>query len=380
MYSKFTLDRSGNDASLALDLLRAVAAQMVCVGHGISFFMPQLRQSNLPLPQIIGVLIFFAMSGFVIAYTLVERSRDPNYGFPQFLVERFARIYSGLVPCLLLVALIDTFTVSLDPTGRVASSRTIVNFIGNLLMLEGYHGPLEHLDMMQWPIFGTVEPIWTLAVEWHIYMFAGAIFFIGARPSSAIFLIPVAIVFGTVPAHYAFGAAQADGIGTGLFLLWLGGACVYLLVRTWRTWPPAWLSAGVAVAAAIAFVAVTSARAEYRLSAYPWLLLMLLGVVAAGQRSRLITDSPHLAGVIRFLAGYSFTLYLIHHTLMFPLYLLWPDGGWPIFLAAVVASNLLAAALAMPTEMRHKDLARVLRRPIEAMGFSRRAANKPPLT
>jgi hypothetical protein len=31
------LDRKANDTSLALDLLRAVAAQMVCVGHAINF-------------------------------------------------------------------------------------------------------------------------------------------------------------------------------------------------------------------------------------------------------------------------------------------------------------------------------------------------------
>jgi hypothetical protein len=32
------LNRQANDKSLSLDLLGAVAAQMVCVGHGLPFF------------------------------------------------------------------------------------------------------------------------------------------------------------------------------------------------------------------------------------------------------------------------------------------------------------------------------------------------------
>ena len=91
----FVLHKSKNDTSVTLDLLRAVAAQMVCVGHGISFFMPAWRPSELPLMQNVGVLIFFVLSGTLITFTLIERSKDPSYGFGTFFLERFARIYSG---------------------------------------------------------------------------------------------------------------------------------------------------------------------------------------------------------------------------------------------------------------------------------------------
>ena len=88
----FSLERSKNDTSVALDLLRAIAAQMVCVGHAINFFAWDRRLTRLPLLQNVGVLLFFLISGFLITYTLFERSRDPGYGFWQFCVERFARI------------------------------------------------------------------------------------------------------------------------------------------------------------------------------------------------------------------------------------------------------------------------------------------------
>jgi peptidoglycan/LPS O-acetylase OafA/YrhL len=68
----FSLDTSKTDTSVMLDLLRALAAQMVCVGHAISFFMSQWRPTRLSLMQNVGVLLFFVISGFLITYTLIE--------------------------------------------------------------------------------------------------------------------------------------------------------------------------------------------------------------------------------------------------------------------------------------------------------------------
>lgn len=356
--SSFALSRDSNDTSVMLDLSRAVAAQMVCIGHGITFFMPQFRYEHLPLMQNVGVLLFFALSGFVIAFTLVERSLDPAYGFGRFMVERIARIYSGLIPCLLVIAAVDAISVHVDHTGTIAPTRTVPNFLANLFMFENYRGPFD--QFLQWPIFGSATPIWSLVLEWHIYLFAGAVFFVIARPRSAPLMIPIAVIFAGMPLHFAFDAAQPDGLGRCLFLLWLGGACVFLLLRDCRHFAPAWLSFALAVAAAAVFVARTDAHGEYDPAGYPLIVLMLLGIACAGQRSRLIVSSPYAASVIRFVAGYSFTLYLLHHTLMLPLFLLWPDAGWAAFLPAVIGANVLAAAIAVVTEMRHKDVARLL--------------------
>jgi peptidoglycan/LPS O-acetylase OafA/YrhL len=100
------LDRSKNDTSVTLDLLRAVAAQMVCVGHAINFFIGGWP-SDLPYMQNVGVLLFFILSGFLITHTLVKRSERPDYRFTQFLIDRFARIYSGLIPALVLIIVVD---------------------------------------------------------------------------------------------------------------------------------------------------------------------------------------------------------------------------------------------------------------------------------
>src|SRR6478609_4909470 len=107
----FSLDRSKNNTSVALDLLRAVAAQMVCVGHALNFFASDWRPADLAYMQNVGVLLFFLISGFLITYTLFERSKDPSYDFWKFCIERFARIYSGLIPALAFVIIVDSVVV-----------------------------------------------------------------------------------------------------------------------------------------------------------------------------------------------------------------------------------------------------------------------------
>jgi hypothetical protein len=64
---------------------------------------------------------------------------------------------------------------------------------------------------------------------------------------------------------------------------------------------------------------------------------------------------------INFVAGYSFTLDLIHHSITEALYRLRPGDGYGRFFCTVIGSNLIAAAIATQTEMRHKQFARFLR-------------------
>jgi peptidoglycan/LPS O-acetylase OafA/YrhL len=66
------------------------------------------------------VLIFFAMSGFLITATLLHNSAKPDYGFARYFIDRFAYIYSGLLPALVFVIVTDWITLWLtsEPTIR----------------------------------------------------------------------------------------------------------------------------------------------------------------------------------------------------------------------------------------------------------------------
>jgi peptidoglycan/LPS O-acetylase OafA/YrhL len=349
----FSLNKSENDTSVALDLLRAIAAQMVCVGHAYVFFIGGWP-TGYPYMQNVGVLLFFLLSGFLITHTLIARSVKPDYGFLQFCIDRFARIYSGLIPALVFVVVVDGLVLYLTAEPTIARYYTLKTFIANLFMLEGYRGVFP--NVLQSSAFGSASPLWTLAIEWHIYMFAGSMFFMWRNPRTIPLLAPVALFFGQTPAHFLFGAFQSDGVGRGLFSLWLAGAAVYVFVRSNYRLPAGALLAAVC---AMAFVAITPAGSEYRFLGYPLLTVVVLGIVAATQSSHRVT-SERVQKTIGFFADYSFSLYLVHHTIMMGIWLLFPASGLPVFIIAVVLSNVVAISLAAVGENRHKVIARFL--------------------
>ena len=349
----FSLDRSKNDTSVTLDLLRAIAAQMVCVGHAYVFFIGGWPP-GLPHMQNVGVLLFFLLSGFLITHTLVSRSVKPGYGFLQFCIDRFSRIYSGLIPALVFVVVIDGLVLYLTGEPAIARHYTLKTFIANLFMLEGYRGVFP--NALQWPAFGSASPLWTLAIEWHIYMFAGSMFFMCKNPRTIPLLAPVALFFGQTPAHFLFGSFQSDGVGRGLFTLWLAGAAIYFLARMPYKLPRGALLAAVCAAV---FIAITPAGSEYRFLGYPLLAAVVFGIVAATQSSDRVT-SERVQRTIGFFADYSFSLYLIHHTIMYGIWVVFPDRGMLLFIITVTLSNVVAVGLAFIGENRHKIIARFL--------------------
>lgn len=325
-------------ASVVLDALRLLAAQAVCLGHAISIFgvLPGLQPPNFPYMQNVGVQVFFVLSGFLIAYTLGR-----NAGFFEYVIDRFSRIYSTLVPALIFVLAVD---LALDLPG----TRDLKTFAGSILMLENWRGPLR--DHIAVPSFGTASPLWTLALEWHIYIFVGALWFARRSPR----LLVAAAIFAPMPLAYLLGDGNL-GTGAGLFSLWLLGFAGFHLVRNLeRVRAPHLFAAGIA--AAVAYLAVLQPGREFQIEAYPLLAIAFLCLCAIAMRRR-ATAMPVL---VRVAAGYSFTLYLVHHTILLGLRSVW-DGGTAGALVAVLLANLVALAIAIPTEMRHKALAGWLR-------------------
>jgi peptidoglycan/LPS O-acetylase OafA/YrhL len=89
------------------------------------------------------------------------------------------------------------------------------------------------------------------------------------------------------------------------------------------------------------------------------LAAVVFGIVAATQSSHRVT-SERVQRTIGFFADYSFSLYLIHHTIMYGIWLVFPSRGLWVFIIAVAISNVLAIGLAFIGENKHKVLARFL--------------------
>jgi peptidoglycan/LPS O-acetylase OafA/YrhL len=351
------LDRSKTDTPIALDLLRAIAAQMVCVGHALSF--AGFKVTSFPLMQNIGVLLFFTLSGFLIARTIIDRSKTLGYGYGRFFVDRFARIYSSLIPSLVFVAIIDGITISITGSHDISRYYTLSNFILNMLLFNDYRGTFDNYDNVTFSAFGSASPMWTLTIEWHIYLFVAAIFFIGRQPKAALYLVPIAILFGQVPAHYIFGAFQSDGVGQSLFLLWLGGAVIAIVGDELAA--PRSVSAAVMAASVAGVLYFVQAKHEYDPWTYPLIVAFIAALILFTQRSKIVT-SARFVKAVRFTADYSFTLYLTHYTVLTAFDAIRPGSTWPHVVVPVIVTNLLAVLVAMPTEMKHRQFANFLTR------------------
>jgi peptidoglycan/LPS O-acetylase OafA/YrhL len=152
-----------------------------------------------------------------------------------------------------------------------------------------------------------------------------------------------------------FGAFQADGVGTSLFALWLAGAAIYLTLR--HIVPPLWVSTLVLACAAVAYWFMLTPGHEYDVTTYPALVLSVGSLIAVTQRTRLIVGA-RITKIIRLAADYSFTLYLIHHTIMVAVTTIYPAAaGYLWFWGAVLTSNVIAYLIARPFEMRHRQFA-----------------------
>lgn len=339
----FSFDRTKNDTSTLLDLLRALAAQMVCVGHTWNWTLAHLGREKPTLIPDIGVLLFFVLSGFVIAYTLHDRTRSVGYSLLDYSVERFARIYSAYAPALFLIAALDGFAFTLGaPLFQVDS---LTSFFKNLFMLQGYPG--------EWGggSFGSAGQLSTLAIEFHIYFFIGGLFFF-CKGRNRIPGLLLAIAAAALP---LFHFAERPNASSSLFVIWLlgfGGYFVAINMKIDRL-----TTITCAVLSFFLFWWWRGAHVrgnEYALASQPYFAMWFVSLAIAAQGQTWLLRSRR---VIEFFAGYSYTLFLVHYTILKIFVWLMPSTPWATFAIAIVVSNLVAWLFARVTEANHKQFA-----------------------
>ena len=340
-------------SSFALDLTRTVAAQLVLVGHSISILglLPWLQPPHFAYIQNIAVVVFFLLSGLLISYSVLSRASRPT--FNDYLVDRVARIYSGLIPALIFIAIVDG-AILYDVKGDYDywSGYSPLDFVGNALMLQDYPVLGSVLGITS---FGSARVLWTLAIEWWLYLLFG---WIALKRSRGLGFWIGLVLLLPVPLYNVIG-----GRGDGLTAMWvLGlGCCLALRADVLRLRSPraGWLLF-------LAFSLLACARIAVTKDAYD----LLFAVLSASALTTLVllldSTAPRIPAtlerVVRFTADYSFTLYLVHLSVI-ALLLNFADGlsSWAAFGVLFVAVNVASALLALKTEMQHRKLRRFLK-------------------
>ncbi|SKA81674.1 acyltransferase family protein [Desulfobaculum bizertense] len=151
--------------------LRGVAALFVLLSHFV-LLAPQLRETsaNLYLRHfgVVGMSLFFTLSGFVIYYNYAERiCQDPRGGIKKFLIARFARLYP-----LYFVFVVGGFLLNL-----LFSHFNLNSFSANLVSLPAYllgvqswfYGYVNGIPLIF--LQGFVNISWSISAELALYLF-----------------------------------------------------------------------------------------------------------------------------------------------------------------------------------------------------------------
>ncbi len=342
-YSRLFFDKSAHLSrreSVYLDLIRSLAALTVVLDHAPAMF----ALPDLPRWGHQAVIVFFVLSGYVICHTAETRENTAR----SFVVARFARLWSVLVPAMAL-------TVACEIIGRVFGHYPIGHQLAPvdypLIRVGAVLAFLSETWISIQPLSNGV--VWSLCAEFWYYMLFAAWFFI---PSGRTRVVAVATA-----------AVFAGHKGLLLLPIWLMGVALQRS-RTIRQLPVAvdvalWIGGLLTVAWVLATMPYNSAIDAMARFAGPWIFKQLaqarvfwldwaLGLAVAahlvGART-ILTRVPieRIATPVRWCAGVSFVAYLFH----MPLLELWAaflpaNQGW----LAIALTLAVIAGLGAPVE------------------------------
>jgi len=339
--------------SLYLDIVRFCAALLVMMYHANWIHRPGYLLTSLGHE---GVVIFFVLSGFVIAYVADTREQD----FRGFMVARGARIFSVAIPAIFLTAALDAGGFWLEPSVYPEDYRAwdlpLVRMVTSALFLN-------EIWTLGIQLFTNV-PYWSLNYEVWYYVLFGVLFFFQGRRRWILFTLLCLF------------------LGPKILLLlpiWWLGVWVYRSERLNNiSRPQAWACLLASIAGAYFYVTLNLGQFGWdwvkHLVGVEWHRQLsfsrqfptdyYLGAVLAlhfvGLRVLLrdVETFPVRAErVIRYLAGATFSIYLFHQPLLwfYSAVFVGIEEGVPRYFVVVPITLVTTFVLARYTEHR-KDL------------------------
>jgi len=340
--------------SVYLDLVRFIAAFLVYLYHSNQRFLTEaiLPASNYGHSS---VMVFFVLSGFVIAYVTATKENS----LASYSASRMARVFSVTVPAICL-------TLALDAVGRsqypeIYAGYPYDQFLPRIL---GSLSMLNEIWLISITSFSNV-PYWSICYEWWYYVTFAMVTFLPLR--SGIFL---ALVTALILGPKLILLAPIWWLGVLLYHwrrlhdLPVGWSCLLLIASV--TGIVVYHATGVSESASTWLKGLLGDELHRSLTFSKFFVAdYLLGILVflnfAGARNVLARYGTFLLTMekpVRFLANYTFTLYLLHQ----PLFLFWgamvkgdPAGPW-YWLTVTVLMLASVAIVGHFTENRRKAI------------------------
>jgi peptidoglycan/LPS O-acetylase OafA/YrhL len=305
-------------------MVRGLAALLVLIGHLRAFVFHSYDKLTNPGPLdtafwiVTGVghqavMIFFVLSGFFITRSIVIDTRRRRFSWFEYPIKRLTRLWTVLIPCLILTFFWDSLGISLSHSafydgqlnaiyhsgpisGGGGADLTLSTFIKNVLFLQTIVAPT----------FGSNGPLWSLANEFWYYLMFPLLYISIARPRNWF--------AGAINFSLFIGACALVGQSVALYgLIWLAGAASYLVYD--RGWLAASFRTSFALGAAVValFAALAISKTHYSTDFAKDCLVGLAATILVLVLSHCESGGHALyRQFARTLADASYTIYLAH--------------------------------------------------------------------
>lgn len=209
-----------------LNLIRWIAALLVVFGHVDLYLGIFACGEPLTGPAFgylghhshAAVIVFFVLSGYVLTYATEKKCVKGDYGFRDYFLDRWSRIYSVLFAAIALTLILDLIgtrisSVYLNPA-FLPQQDFMLRLMTNLFGLQGIWGHRIQL--------GSNPALWSIGYEFTYYMLFGLLFFkkhlFHSRWTAPLMVTLILGLIGWKMAVY--------------FLVWLMGSLAYYISRS----------------------------------------------------------------------------------------------------------------------------------------------------
>jgi peptidoglycan/LPS O-acetylase OafA/YrhL len=347
----------GSASSDHLDLVRGGAAIAVMLGHLRNLFFMDFSQAtgnSNPLVKLLylvtgfshyAVMIFFVLSGFLVGGTVLRGRMDGTWSWSLYTTNRLTRLWIVLIPALLIGAIWDHCGIHIFGTagiyGGVARANVGIFAVPPRLSASVMIGNALFLQNILTPTFGSNGPLWSLSYEfWYYVLFPLMVL---AFPLGKINWSSALYASATLIVLFFIGETICL-----YFLIWLLGAAINLAPEESGGRGSLWVvmaaAAVVLIVALLKFKPGSTEYSDFFVGIASAVLIFALLRIRARSTSGLYSRAA------RGLAGFSYTLYVVHlPALVFVSAWLVPQRRWqpdPVHVAIVVALGICALAYA----------------------------------
>lgn len=330
--------------SLYLDIIRPLAAFMVLLSHAT---FANLSDGQIGFMAPLGVQAvdaFFVLSGFVIAYVCTTKEKDAA----SYFISRATRIYSVAIPALLLVIVLDGIGMKKDAATYDGPFQNIT--AGLLIRSVLFIGEMWHAHRFP----GSDGPYWSLGFEVWYYIAFGMFMFAPGKwrwimtvlvmcviGPKVVVMFPVWLM-GVAAYYICRKKGIAEPVGWVLFLF------SFILLAVYEITPHSPLQPFINLSFSLQRLETTAQ--DYFLGLV--FSMNIIGFSAVSHRFASVFERG--ARAIRWIAGGTFSLYLMHLPVMYLVsaFSPWPKSSHRTLALMIIVTPVICMLLAEVSERR----------------------------